>query len=82
MSELDKKQKKADIVSLSDIRKRALQSHRLDVIGTESRLHELEADVLKLVDMVLIQHDEIQKLGDRLWKILRLMKQSTSDGAE
>lgn len=41
----------------------------------EARLQELETVVDKLVEVVQHQKEEIQKLSDRQWKILRRLRE-------
>lgn len=78
MRELGRKPPGSEVVSLEARRKQKSLATRKQYLTPEARLAELEADQLRLVDMVLIHEHEVDRLNRRVEYLTRLLLQLAS----
>lgn len=65
------------IVSLYEKARDRNKGTRKQYLDTDTRLRELEDDVFRLIDMVLLQESAIQDYEKRFSKLLRLLADSS-----
>lgn len=66
------------ILSLEDRKKQKQKLSRKPYLDTETRLKELEEDLLRAIDMILVLDAQVHEQGRMLSRLLHLMKEQAS----